>query len=196
MDYSIWEEEVRAYEARKREDVKQSPHPIVFYGSSTIRLWDTLAEDFADKPVVNRGFGGSNIEEATHFVPRLVLPLHPRQVVFYSGENDLAQGRPIVRIQQDYRRFVAAVRVASLAPIALISVKPSPGRWEMKARMDELNACLRDWCGADATLTFVDLVQAMLKDGEPRAELWVEDGIHLTPAGYKFWAQVLRPHLI
>lgn len=191
MDYSMWEDDVRAYEAETAP-----PSPLVFYGSSTIRMWEALAADFAGKLVVNRGFGGSNVDEAAHFVPRLILPLHPQQIVLYSGENDLAQGKGVAQIQADYQRFLAAVRAGSAAPIVIISVKPSWGRWELKPQMDELNAWLKAWCEADPTLTFVDVVDAMLDAGEPRRELWIEDGVHMTPAGYQVWAGILGPYLI
>lgn len=191
MDYSIWEDEVRAYEDQQAPDA-----PIVFYGSSTMRMWDSLSTDFQAMPVVNRGFGGSNVNEAAHFVQRLILPLKPKQVVFYSGENDLAQGRTVEQIKQDYLALLEALRGGSDAPLVILSVKPSWGRWELKPQMDELNTWLRGWCDADDSLTFVDVVEAMLEGGEPRRELWIEDGVHLTPSGYELWAGIVRPYLI
>jgi lysophospholipase L1-like esterase len=191
MGYSNWESDVRAY-----EDQNAPQNPIVFYGSSTMRRGDSLQTDFAGKTMVNRGFGGSNVAEAAHFVPRLILPLQPRQIVFYSGENDLAQGKGVPQIQRDYQKLLAAVRAGSDAPIAFMSVKPSWARWEYKPKMDKLNIWLRDWCDADESLTYIDVVEAMLENGEPRRELWVEDGVHLTPAGYELWAKIVRPYLI
>jgi len=54
-DYAKWEKEVAAYEASDR----QNPPPkggILFIGSSTIRLWKTLADDYPNLKVINRGF--------------------------------------------------------------------------------------------------------------------------------------------
>lgn len=191
MDFSNWEADVSAYEAQTAPVA-----PIVFYGSSTMRLWDSLSEDFPGKPLANRGFGGSITAEAAHFVPRLILPLKPSQIVFYSGENDLGQGRPVEQIKQDYRDLLAAIRSGSDAPVLFLSIKPSPSRWALKPQMDEINAWLREQCERDASLTYVDVVQSMLRDGKPRMELWVEDGVHLSPAGYQLWADILRPFLV
>ncbi|MBN1854589.1 MAG: hypothetical protein JW829_17795, partial [Pirellulales bacterium] len=55
-----WEQEIRAFEALDR--VRQPPQEaILFIGSSTIRRWETLAQDFPEHKVVNRGFGGCQI---------------------------------------------------------------------------------------------------------------------------------------
>ena len=44
--------------------------------------------------------------------------------------------------------------------------------------------------------SFVDIVPQMIgADGKPRKELLVEDGLHMTPAGYKIWNDALRPLL-
>src|SRR5262245_66348764 len=66
-DPARFESEIHAFEAADATD----PPPqngIVFTGSSSIRLWTTLAEDFAPLPVINRGFGGSMLPEVTAFL--------------------------------------------------------------------------------------------------------------------------------
>jgi lysophospholipase L1-like esterase len=65
---------------------------VLFYGSSSIRFWQTLAQDFPELAVVNRGFGGSTLAECVEEMERLVFPVQPRAVVLYAGENDLDQG--------------------------------------------------------------------------------------------------------
>jgi hypothetical protein len=51
-----FEQEVTSLEDRR---IEFSRRPIIFYGSSSIRLWKTLSQDFIGYPVVNCGFGGS-----------------------------------------------------------------------------------------------------------------------------------------
>jgi lysophospholipase L1-like esterase len=42
----------------------------------------------------------------------------------------------------------------------------------------------------------MDIVPQMLgADGTPRKELLLDDGLHMTPAGYKIWNDALRPLL-
>ena len=84
-DYARWEKEVAAYEAADRE--KSPPKDgILFIGSSTIRLWKSLADDYPGLKVINRGFGGTEIVDSTHFADRLIFPHEPKQI-FLRGRR-------------------------------------------------------------------------------------------------------------
>ena len=51
---------------------------VLFVGSSTIRLWRNLAQDFRQQPVIiNRGFGGSTLAACNFFAKDLVVQHHP-----------------------------------------------------------------------------------------------------------------------
>ena len=191
MNQTHWEPEISAIEARI---ATAPPHPIVFAGSSSIRLWLSLARDFSNHAVFNAGFGGSTMNEAADFASRIVVPLQPKQIVVFSGENDLAFGQSVDDIVSGFERFA---QITAPTPILLLSIKPSPGRMEMRAQMEAVNARFKQICDADARLTFVDVWTPMLNDqAEPRTELWSGDGVHLARAGYKLWAETVRPHLI
>src|SRR5207248_7013312 len=62
---------------------------LVFIGSSTVRMWKSLALDFPQQRVINRGFGGSEIVDSTHFAERVIFPYAPRMVLLRAGGNDL-----------------------------------------------------------------------------------------------------------
>ena len=188
-DFSAWEDEIRAL-AKQNRDAPCGA--ICFAGSSTMKLWFSLQRDFAEFPVVNCGFGGSQIFEATHFAPRILIPLAPRQIVFYSGENDLAGGKSARQIADDWNKFQSVIREAlPQTHVTLFSIKPSPARWEMIGEVRAANDFLRE-----STPDFVDTFHPMLNsDDLPRTELWTSDGIHMARAGYKLWAEILRPHL-
>src|SRR4051812_19583813 len=50
-----WEKDIRAFEKADRT----SPQPrgaILFIGASSVRRWSTLAQDFPEYTVINRGF--------------------------------------------------------------------------------------------------------------------------------------------
>lgn len=89
---AAWEEDMQRF---AESDARQPPpkYGIVFVGSSSIRFWETLAQDFPGKPVINRGFGGSEVRDSTWYADRIVIPYAPRQVVLYAGDNDLNSGR-------------------------------------------------------------------------------------------------------
>jgi lysophospholipase L1-like esterase len=189
-----WEKDIAAFEAADLA----SPPPkgeVVFIGSSTIRLWD-LKASFPDVKAINRGFGGSEMQDSTRYVDRIVVPYSPRLVVVYAGDNDI-MGIPSEQIAIAFERFVRAVH-AKLpdAKILYIGIKPSLLRWGQVDRMRQANAMIRQFCERDDRLGFVDLDNAMLGwDEKPRKELYVADGLHLTAAGYQILNALVRPFL-
>jgi lysophospholipase L1-like esterase len=191
---SRWEPEIAAFE---RADQTNPPpqESVLFIGSSAIRKWTTLAKDFPGISVINRGFGGSQIADSTAFASRIIFPYHPRLIVLYAGDNDLAAGKSSADIVAEYKDFVRTVH-AQLpeTPIAFISIKPSPSRWRLKEKIVETNrqiAALRD-----DRLLFINIYPAMLNaDGQPKKELFLADGLHPNKKGYQVWAAVIRPYL-
>ncbi len=168
---------------------------VLFVGSSSIRLWTTLAADFPGVPVVNRGFGGSHIADSLVHFDRVVAPHRPRLIVFYAGTNDLAAGKAPADVVSDFETFCA--RVFALWPavrIAFLSVQTAPARWELRDRMAEVNAAVQRLAAADPRLEFIDTNPAMLgADGQPRLEFYSADRLHMSPAGYAVWAKLVAP---
>ncbi len=131
---SGWEPDISAFEAADRTD-PPSTGAVLFAGSSSIRMWTSVEEDFKGTPVINRGFGGSTMADLIHYAHRIVVPYEPRLVVVYEGDNDVASGMSAEEVFDDYRRFVALVRNRlPQTRIAFISIKPSPagGTWPGK----------------------------------------------------------------
>lgn len=191
-----WEPAIQAFEQQDREDPPQ-PGGVLFVGSSSIRMWD-LDESFPDLNALNRGFGGSEVADAVHFADRIVLPYRPRLIVLYAGDNDIARDKPPCRVYEDFRKFVAVVhKELPETRIVYIAIKPSLARWELIHRMRAANALIAAECHEHPLLTFLDIEPPMLgEDGRPREELFVEDGLHLSDAGYALWSDLLRPHLM
>ena len=190
------EAEIRAFEAADRA-APPAPGGIVFFGSSSIRLWRSLATDFPGLALVNRGFGGSTMPEATHYLPRVVLSHRPRTIVLYEGDNDLTFGWGPQRVAAEYVRFVQAVRDSLPGTrIVFMSVKPSPSRWHLADQQRAVNRIVREIAARDTLQTFVDVFTPMLgANGRPRPELFLADSLHMTPAGYAVWRERLAPHL-
>jgi lysophospholipase L1-like esterase len=196
-DAARWEPEIRAFEAA---DAASPPRPgaVLFLGSSSIRLWATLAQDFPEVATLNRGFGGSQIPDATRYVPRIVLPYKPRLIVFYSGGNDINAGRTPEQVQADFAAFVAAVHAAlPETRIAFISIAGNPARWAQVDRVKRANALVEAMAKADPRLAFIDVYSPMLgADGQPRPEIFVADRLHMNRDGYRIWARVVAPYLV
>lgn len=187
-----WAKEMAAFEAQDRQALATGG--VVFVGSSSIRLWD-LDKSFPDLHALNRGFGGSQIADAVAHVDLLVLRHKPRTVIFYSGDNDIAGGRTPQQVRADFEAFVSKVHAALPATgIAFIGIKPSIQRWALIERIREANAAVRDVCARDDRLGFIDVDGPMLGwDEKPRRDLFVQDGLHLSPRGYALWTALVDP---
>lgn len=180
-------------------DEKQMPPAgaTLFVGSSSIRFWSTLKEDFPKLTVINRGFGGSQISDSTFWADRIVIPYHPARVVLYAGDNDVAGGKTPEQILAEFQAFVAKVRTdLPDTPIYFISIKPSPSRWHLVETTRAANGLIADWIKGQTRMTYVDVFNPMLgPDGKPRPELYRPDKLHMTRAGYEIWTKILTPML-
>ncbi len=189
-----FESDIRAFEDSDRVNPPK-PGGVVFVGSSSIRLWPDLQSDFPGVNVIQRGFGGSQIDQAVTYAPRIVIPYKPSLIVLYEGDNDLAAGRSPEQIFADFKAFVALVR-RSLpnTRIAYISIKPSGDRWALVDKMRSTNAMIQQYIARDSTLTYVDVFSRMLgTDGKPREELFTSDRLHMNHDGYAIWRELLTP---
>jgi lysophospholipase L1-like esterase len=192
-----WEPAIRKFEEADR--VTPPPqNAIVFIGASSIVRWN-LRESFPElgPQAINRGFGGSLAADSTRYADRVVIPYKPRMVVFYAGDNDVEANHTPAQIAGDFTAFERKVHAALPdTEIVFISIKPSIRRFPWIEQIKGANALVREYCATHPHLTFVDIVPQMLgPDGKPRKELLVEDGLHMTPAGYKIWNDALRPVL-
>jgi lysophospholipase L1-like esterase len=196
-DPNRWEPTIKKFE----DADKVTPPPqngVVFIGASSIVRWN-LADSFPElgPRAINRGFGGSLAGDSARYAERIVIPYKPRIVVFYAGDNDVEANHTPEQIAGDFMAFERKVHAALPATqIVFISIKPSTRRWPWIEQITSANALVRKYCATQSHLRFVDIVPQMLgADGKPRKELLLEDGLHLTPAGYKVWNDALRPLL-
>ncbi|WP_235577985.1 SGNH/GDSL hydrolase family protein [Pseudoxanthomonas sp. Root630] len=190
-----WEADMQRFEATDA----QSPPPrggVLFIGSSSIRFWDTLAQDFPGVPVINRGFGGSELRDSTWYADRIVVPYAPRQILIYAGDNDLNAGRTPRQLHADFIAFVERVRRdLPKTKIAYISNKPSPSRAQLLSVQREANTLI----AAEAKrlgVDYIDIFTPMLDaSGQPDESLFIEDRLHMNRAGYVIWQRVIAPYL-
>ncbi|MEZ0469394.1 SGNH/GDSL hydrolase family protein [Luteimonas salinilitoris] len=181
------------------EDAASPPpaRPVVFTGSSSVRLWTTLAGDFPDRPVLNRGFGGSHIRDAVHYADEVAIRYRPSRILIYAGDNDTMDGRSPRQVLADFQAFVARVhRDLPGTPIAFIAIKPSPSRAQLLQVQRASNALVRDWAARTPDVDYVDVFTPMLgADGQPRPELFAEDALHMNAQGYALWRGIIAPYL-
>jgi lysophospholipase L1-like esterase len=170
---------------------------ILFIGSSSIRLWKTLAQDFPEHKIINRGFGGSQIIDSVNYAERIVLPYEAKQIVLYAGGNDINAGKTPEQVFADYKAFVAKVHAAlPRTTIAYISIAPNPARWSQVERVKAANRLIEAHTRTDPRLSFINVFPKMLgEDGGPKPEIFVEDSLHMNAKGYALWKEIVRGHL-
>lgn len=190
-----FQEEITAFE---QWDQKNTPpqDAILFVGSSSIRMWPT-AQDFPMFKVINRGFGGSEISDVLAYFDQVVSKYQPRAIVFYAGDNDVAAGESPDHVAGDFESFVTRVRSRMGAtPIFFITIKPSLARWDQWPQMKEANDLIRTFSAGAENVYFVDTATPMLgPEGKPPADLFQEDGLHMSRKGYEIWDGILMPLL-
>ncbi len=195
---NYWEADIRKFEVA--DSVNPPPkNAVLFVGSSSIRMWNTLADDFPFATVLNRGFGGSEMSDLVYFARRIVIPYQPKIIVVYSGDNDIPNGKAPEKILADFENFVAIVRTAlPQSAIIVLPPKPSPSRWKWEKEYRATRALLKDFCATPTlpNVTIVDVFLPMLtENGQPRHELFLGDMLHLNAAGYQLWKDKLTPVL-
>lgn len=201
-DPRVWERAIRRFEKNDRRCFPPEG-VIVFTGSSSIRFWKSLQTDMAPLPVVNRGFGGAQIHDVTHYVRRIVTPYKPKAVVFYAGENDIAgmllsKRKAPEEILVAFGDFCRAVHTdLPHVPIYFIAVKPPKLRRKHWPAMQRANQLIQQHCASDERLHFIDVVPAMLDQyAKPRPDVFKWDGVHLNEKGYAIWTSVIKSALI
>ena len=194
--YARWESTIAKFE----EQDKNSPPAkggVLFVGSSSIRLWK-LDESFPDLGAINRGFGGSEIADSTHFAQRIILKHEPRLIFLYAGDNDIAKGKSAETVTEDFQKLAKVVRMnLPETRLVFIAIKPSIKRWALADVNAKANAAILEICQQDDLLGFADIWKPMLgEDSKPRPELFAKDGLHLNDDGYKLWTSIVKPHIV
>ncbi len=187
--------EIRAFRAWDEKNAVPKDG-VLFLGSSSIRLWGT-GTAFPGVPVINRGFGGAHISDVNYYLSDIAQMYGPAVVVFYGGDNDIGAGKTRDQVLSDYNAFVSRMLTSRRnTQVVLIAIKPSLQRWAQWPLMREVNEALRKFSATDDRLHFADIATPMLgPDGKPRPEMFVADGLHMTPAGYAAWNKVIGPLL-
>ncbi|MBT5901035.1 MAG: hypothetical protein HOH58_02885 [Opitutaceae bacterium] len=190
-----WENEISRIEAREMERPFQ-PGGVVFTGSSSIKRWATLAEDFPTVKLTNRGFGGSQLSDLIAYFDRVVLPGKPSQIVLYSGTNDVNAGESPEQVLGDFATLCGMIeRELPNAKIAYISAAPNPKRWHLREAYEHMNVIVAEYCERMG-YEFIDVWTPMMgEDGKPSRDIYVEDDLHMNVAGYVMWRRIVAPYL-
>jgi lysophospholipase L1-like esterase len=182
-----------------------APGGVLFVGSSSIRRWETLARDFSDYRIVQRGFGGSQFSDLNPVVHRIVTPYLPSAIVVFEGTNDIRVGNKTgEQVFEDFQIFVNLVRATQpTVPICYIGITPVPSFFnnpDHDPRRRTANTLIKDYCASDPNLNLHFLNTNELLDNLHDTDLaewntYFVDDTHLNRKGYEHFTSVIRPAL-
>lgn len=193
----FWYEEDIKHLEQKINALKAQPN-MIFYGSSTIRLWTLLEKDFAHYNPINLGFGGSTLAACVWFYDRIFAKLKPTSIVIYAGDNDLGDNRHPEEVFLYYQLLMFKIRAQfGNIPVFFISIKPSITRFHIIDRIKYTNRIILQEINNDHNDSFyINLYDKMLDDVDfPDRQFFLHDGLHLNANGYELWKSVISKYL-
>ena len=173
---------------------------ILFVGSSSFTNWVNVQDYFPGYLILNRGFGGSSLQDVIRYADDIIFPYQPKQIVIYCGENDLAASNT-VSPEIVFKRFTELFRLIRNripgVPIAFISIKPSPSRIVLLSKMSNANDLIEKFLKKNENAVFIDVYHPMLKSRQTIfSALFVDDNLHLNAQGYLLWRNIIEPYLL
>src|SRR6185436_2302736 len=185
---------------KKQDSVSFPPkNAILLIGSSSFTKWTDVQDYFPGYTIINRGFGGSTLLDEIRYVNDIVFPYQPKQIIIYCGENDLASSDTVTAsmVLDRFKQLFQMIRDKSEAPIAYISMKPSPSRRHLFPKMREGNQLIKDFLATQKNGVFINVQQKMLNSlGEPFPEIFLSDSLHMNAKGYTIWQKEIQPYLL
>jgi len=175
-------------------------HPIVFAGSSSFTKWTDVQQYFPDKFIINRGFGGSTLQDVLYYANDVILKYLPKQVVIYCGENDLAYSDSVTPLMVLERFKLLFNKIRQQLPrvsIAFISIKPSISRERLMPEIETANQLIKKYLTRKKRTAFINVYNAMLgEDGKPLPDIFIADKLHMNAKGYAIWQKIIEPYLL
>lgn len=179
--------------AAKAIPEKGTKQRLLFYGSSSIRLWPDVMTDFPQFEVINRAFGGSTLAACCWFFEQLVSETDPDAVIFYAGDNDLGDGRHPEEVFLFFKVLMDKIsKHFGDIPVAFVSVKPSFARHGIIKSIRYTNEIISKEIDSNyPNCTFVNVFDQMNTINRQNWSLFDADGLHMTEDGYELWKRCL-----
>ena len=186
----------------RHQDSVQAPpvHPILFIGSSSFTKWADVQNYFPGYTILNRGFGGSTLLDLLRYEEDVIFKYDPKQIIIYCGDNDVASSDTIsaATVLNRFKNLFSEIRaVYPNVPVAFVSIKPSPSRWQLKDKAIAANNMIEKFLKGESNTQFVDVWKPMLgRDGKPMPDIFIEDNLHMNAKGYAIWQKAIQPYLV
>ena len=193
-----WENDIVQLEALNQTE-EHPPESILFVGSSSIRIWDTIADDMAPYHPIKRGFGGSKFSDLAVYADRLIKPHKFRGVVVFVA-NDIkgvSEDKTAEEVANLFLYFCNKVTSHNpRVPIFYVGITPTESRWDVWNKQKAANSAIRKVCAERKNTYYVGTESLFLNSqGKPKPELFIDDKLHLNKAGYNLWSAAIKSHL-
>ncbi len=193
-----WEDDIQELEQLDQAETDPE-HAILFIGSSSIRLWEEMAEDMAPWPTIRRGYGGAKLSDLAVYVERLIEPHQFDALVIFvandiSGKESDKTPEEVLRLYQYVIKTVRQSRADT--PVFFIGITPSSSRFAVWDQIKQANALIARYCSSEPRLHYIDTADHYLTEaGKPKDALFREDQLHLNRDGYRLWAKIIKAEL-
>ena len=200
-----FEEEVQKLE--ELDEYQNMEDYLLFMGSSSIRLWKTVAEDMKPYPAIKRGYGGAHYYDFIHYVERLIDDKDQAQAVLIFVANDITGKNSWDKRHKDLspREIEKLVKVITKKihkqlspdlPIYIIETPPTPSRWHVWDKISEANDLIKEFTDQKPNLHFISTRNHFFNDrGRPEGKFFRRDSLHLSDAGYDLWEEIIKKNL-
>lgn len=188
--------EIRAFE--KQDSVLMpAKGQILLAGSSTFRLWFSAKEDLEGFPIINRGFGGSQMSDLNFYFDRIVAKYDPKIILVYEGDNDLASNESPESVFEDFKIFAEKVKTQlPNTKVGYCSIRPSIARTNLREKQVQANQLIKNYCQKNKGFYFVNIYKEyFLSNGDLMPDVFVSDKLHLNKKGYEIWTKATRKFL-
>jgi len=197
-EVKAWESDIVKFEQLDRSD-SYPKESIIFAGSSSIRLWSTLAEDMAPYPVIQRGYGGAKLSDFAVYSGRIFDPHEFRAAVIFIA-NDITgsdQDKSPEEVLALYKSLIKTIRKKHKdVPVFWIAITPSSSRWKAWPQIQKANNLIKEYSENNTNLYFITTDFAFIgNDGKPKNELFRDDLLHLNDKGYDVWQEIIKKEL-
>lgn len=191
-----WEKEVSVL---VKEDPGPNTEAILFTGSSSIRLWNSIKEDMAPYQVIKKGYGGAHYSDYIHFTKELVYPSQAKAICIFIA-NDIAGEKTDISPKETLKLAKYVIyqirQKYPVTPVFLIGITPNNLRWHVWEKQKELNSLFANYASKTDRLFYIDTEKAFLnKEGTPNDGLFMADRLHLNREGYVIWASIIKDNL-
>lgn len=197
--YKRWVKNLAEYEPGFKNELKEikeridlnikKRNTIIFYGSSSLRLWKDLSKDFKNKNAINCGFGGAYIEDCINNFKHLFCNIKINSIVLYVGGNDLNLEYSVNKIISLFKKLLLTIRKDfPNCNIFSITIKPSIHRLEKLNQIKKLNLLMKKELDKLDNAYQINIFDKFInKKGEIKEKYFLVDRLHLSKAGYEIW---------